>query len=47
MSTSAPIRQPAPFWTSVTDAHNVLTYYRYLCRKQHNMTDPPVVVIGA
>jgi quercetin dioxygenase-like cupin family protein len=32
--------------TSVIDAHNVLTYYRYLCKEQHGLTDPPVVVIG-
>jgi quercetin dioxygenase-like cupin family protein len=33
--------------TSVTDAHNVLGYYRYLCKKDHGMTDPPVIVLGA
>jgi hypothetical protein len=32
--------------TSVIDAHNVLTYYRYLCKKDHGLADPPVIVLG-
>lgn len=32
--------------TSVTDAHAVLSYYRHVCRKVHDMPDPPVIVIG-
>jgi len=31
---------------TVTDAHAVLSYYRYFCEKQHGIANPPVVVIG-
>ena len=31
---------------NVTDAHAVLSYYRYYCRKELGIADPPVVVIG-
>jgi quercetin dioxygenase-like cupin family protein len=31
---------------SVTDAHNVLAYYRHVCATRHGMPDPPVIVIG-
>lgn len=32
--------------TTVTDARNVLTYYRYFCKKQHGIDDPPVRIAG-
>ena len=32
---------------SVTDAHNVLAYYRHICATRHDLADPPVIVIGA
>ena len=31
---------------SVTDAHAVLSYYRHVCAKKHNMPEPPVIVTG-
>ena len=32
--------------TSVVDAHNVLSYYRYRCAQDHGMDNPPVIVLG-
>lgn len=31
---------------SVLDAHTLLPYYRYMCKQQHGVDDPPVVVLG-
>jgi hypothetical protein len=30
---------------TVIDAGSVLSYYRYLCARQHGLAEPPVVVI--
>jgi len=30
----------------VIDAHGILAFYRDMCAQQHDMSDPPVVVIG-
>jgi 2,4'-dihydroxyacetophenone dioxygenase len=32
--------------TTVTDAHAVLSYYRYFCQKEFGLADPPVIVVG-
>ena len=31
---------------SVSDAHNVLSFYRHACKTKHDMPDPPVIVVG-
>jgi quercetin dioxygenase-like cupin family protein len=33
--------------TFVVDAHGILPFYRAMCRDQHGLEDPPVIVVGA
>jgi len=32
--------------TLVVDAHTLLPFYRHMCKEQHGIEDPPVIVIG-
>jgi hypothetical protein len=31
---------------SVLDAATILMYYRYRCKEEHGVDDPPVIVVG-